>query len=136
MRRTPLARRTGLKRSGPLRARGPNPDPGRVEPEVAAHVLARDGYRCILASLLPDHRCSGGITLDHVPCRGRNAMGQRANGDRFHLAVIDREANVEGDVSAVRDTEREHIERHEGPHHHDAKGATIAGPEEDTDAAT
>jgi hypothetical protein len=127
----PIARRTGLRRSGPLRARSNRPDPSRVEPAEASHVLARDGWLCILSVLVPDHRCAGGISLDHVPCAGRNAMGKRANGDRFHLASVCREANVEGDVSALRGIERDHIERHEGPHHHDDAGATIPGEEPD-----
>lgn len=91
-------------------------------------MLARDGYGCILYVLVADHRCAGGVTLDHVPCRGRNAMGKRANGDRYHLAVVCREANVEGDVSALRGVEQDHIEGKEGPHHHDDDGATIPGP--------
>lgn len=125
----PIARRTGLRRSGPLRARSDRPDPSRVEPPEAAHVLARDGWACILYVLVADHRCAGGVTLDHVPCRGRNAMGKRANGDRYHLAVVCREANVEGDVSALRGIEQDHIVGLEGPHHHDEHGATIPGEE-------
>lgn len=52
-------------------------------------VFNRD-YGCIVPVVDPDdnYPCKGMPTLDHVPERGKNAMGKKAPDDEAHLVVI------------------------------------------------
>lgn len=74
-----------------------------------AAVMARDGT-CIFAGL-PDHRCAGRSTLEHVPGKNENAFGRRAPSDRRHLVVCCFDGNINGYASAHRDFARAHIAR-------------------------
>jgi hypothetical protein len=69
------------------------------------YVMLRDG-RCVAAQIDVDHRCEGKETLDHVPGKNENALGQRAPSDRRHLLRLCWGANVNGWASANRDRER------------------------------
>lgn len=117
MKRTALRRRTPLSRA-PMKPWHRDPDdPTRVDPAEAQYVLARDGS-CIAAQLDPGHRCDGAPrTLDHVPERGRNAVGLRATcsehevADRHVLVVLCNFANTGGWASAHRDDERAYLAR-------------------------
>lgn len=117
MKRTYLRRRTPLARAPMKPWRRDPDDPSRISPEEVQYVLARDGS-CIAAQIDPEHRCDGAPrTLDHVPERGRNALGLRATcsehgvADRHCLVVICGWANSGGWASAHRDQERDWIAR-------------------------
>lgn len=83
MRRTPLVRRSSLRRSRMRPWRRDEDD--KVTPEVRAHVLARDGG-CVARVLDSPERCWGRITLDHVKAQQR--MGDRAPSDPRHLVAL------------------------------------------------
>ncbi len=54
------------------------------------HVGKRDGYQCIVPYVDPAEPtpCKGMPTLDHVPERGRNALGKKAPDDEAHLVTV------------------------------------------------
>lgn len=139
MRRSPLQRRTPLKRSGRIRAR-PHRDP--VDPDLWREVVDRDKRRCMAAVLdpigHPSSSCRGKygqralvswhpllydlscLTVDHVPRavhlvqRGKADPGRghgRAPSRREQLLTLCHAANVDGWASAHRDLEREHLAR-------------------------
>lgn len=85
MKRTPLIRRTGLRRSAPHRPWRRAED-DKVDPAEAQYVLARDGG-CIAPQVDPaSGMCAGRIELDHVKDEAR--MADRAKSDRWHLVSV------------------------------------------------
>lgn len=84
MKRTPLIRRSSLRRSYPQPwQRAPD---DKVDPVERDHVLRRDGG-CIAPRVdLEAGPCWGRVTLDHVKDEAR--MGVRAESDRYHLVSV------------------------------------------------
>ena len=65
--------------------------PRQPSEEDVAYVFARDGG-CIVKQLVPEHVCSGGLTIEHVKDSAR--MGKRAPSDRRHMVLACWQANV------------------------------------------
>jgi hypothetical protein len=85
MKKSPLIRRTGLRRTSPHRPWRRAED-DKVSPAEAAHVLARDNG-CIAPQVDPaSGPCAGRIELDHV--KDETRLGDRAKSDRWHLVSV------------------------------------------------
>ena len=70
MRRSPLARRTPLKRT-PMKAKPKRRRSGDwAMPDLRAHLLMRD-RGCVAARLVPDVDCSAGLHVHHVLMRSQ-----------------------------------------------------------------
>lgn len=109
MKRTPLERRTPLKRTAMKRGR-PKVD-NRPHPSEVIAVIARDGG-CIALKYDPSHSCEGRITMAHVPERGKNALGVKPPSDRYHMVAECLKANSGGTQpwsETHRDVERRHL---------------------------
>lgn len=116
MRRSPLPRRSSLRRSRPRVWERPDDD--KVTPELHAYILDRDRI-CIAARYDPEHRCMTRfrhphapddrryLTLDHV--HHAATTGKRAASDKYHLVAACGWANNEGWCSANRDKERQYL---------------------------
>jgi hypothetical protein len=118
LRRTPLCRRTPLKRT-PIRSKA-HPPEWRVAPELAEYVLNRDGG-CIAPRVDPKAGpCSGRVTLDHVKTSLR--MAERAPSDKHHLVSVCEGHSENGAKAghqwntASRELERKWLLDKEGPH--------------------
>lgn len=116
MRRTPLVRRTSLRRSRMKPWRRDEDD--KVTPELHAYILDRDRM-CIGARYDETHQCMTRFREPHAPDDRRKlsldhvhdaAMtGQRAKSDKYHLVAACGWANNEGWCSANRDLERQYL---------------------------
>lgn len=76
---------------------------------VALEVFRREHGRCLAAKITPRHKCAGRLTLDHVPCRGRNALGKRAPSTVRHLVVVCMGASNDYWPERSREQERDHL---------------------------
>lgn len=99
--------------------RGPRKDP--VSPEDYLYVMRREGWTCIVGTLL-SHRfgpCSGGLTLAHVRDRGLGGrLGRRPPSKRRHMVAAcegHHLANPIVDRREVRDLLDDYLKRMEGP---------------------
>lgn len=116
MRRTPLVRRSSLRRSTPRPWFRDEDD--KVTPELHDYIIRRD-RTCIAARYDPEHDCrdrfgnrhlpndAKRLTLDHV--HDEATAGKRAKSDKYHLVAACGWANIEGWCSANRDIERMYL---------------------------
>jgi hypothetical protein len=91
--------------------RKPKADP--VHPELRIKVFERD-QMCVAPLLNPSTSgpCSGRLTLDHVPSRGKNALGKRAPSDERHLVTLCWGHHIETNWgTSHRGVERWYLER-------------------------
>lgn len=68
MKRTPLKRKTELKRGKPLKSK-----PKAVAKDIYAQVLARDGG-CVARGLVPEVSCAGRIDPHHALMRSQGGQ--------------------------------------------------------------
>jgi hypothetical protein len=91
-----------------------------------SYIVRRDGT-CLAFRMDIAHVCRGRdgrihspdnaakLTLDHVPERGRNALGKKADSDEYHLVALCHRLNGGGGSPShdLRDFERDWIADHE-----------------------
>jgi hypothetical protein len=80
---------------------------------VRNEVFERDGG-CVAAKVDPAHKCFGALTLEHVPERGKNALGKKAPTDAQHCIALCYGANSGGLqpwAELHREAERAYLER-------------------------
>lgn len=101
MKRTPLSRRTALRRRSRRRD-------DKVTPEVALRTLTRDGGCVAVALGESPADCRGRLTLDHVKDQPR--MGRRAPSDERHLVSLCEWHHLEGWATSHRPALRAYLE--------------------------
>lgn len=117
MKRTPLRRKTPLRRTRIDRRRKRNWSPPRIPPEEA-HVVAVRDQGCIAAKYDASHVCFGRLTWAHVPVFGKNAYGKKPPDNRYHLVMECLGANSGGLQpwsELNHHIERAHLAKHYGP---------------------
>jgi len=87
-----------------------------IPDDVAQEVYERDRI-CLALRFDGAHTCWGRLTLAHVPELGKNALGKKPPGDRYHLVVECLGANSGGLQpwsEMHRDLERAWLAKHYG----------------------